>query len=524
MSRTPTDPKSSEPSRFKRWFKRLAVGAAGLLAIAFVYLAVEHVRGRISLGRRLAELSERGERLSVATLEPKRPAPDQNSAIVLRELTNTFAGFTTNWDNLPPSLRFAAPGRAVITWRLTEWSRDGKVTNNWDRIGGQLQQAQGTVDTIHSAAMKPNYDSGFDYRKGFVDFQIGPLAMVKRAAQVLNVATDYELSRGRLDAAQEHLLALVKLAASQKSEPMVICQLVRQACAVLAFNATWETLQAPGGTDAQFAALQAAWEKADFSRDMAASFEMERAMQLDFFEQIRRSKAKLDFVIGRREGWGEPFNTFVTHGCLLKWVNLPLWQIAWARQDELRGLERWQEIIDHDRIARSNSWAGLRGRTNPDQSSETLPFMGVPIADDRDGWFDRFRFLFSAGPFSISDLTIHKTLGAQTQQCLAVTAIALRRFHLRTGKLPSDLNALVPDYLHELPRDFMDGGILRYRLTARGGFILYSVGEDGHDDGGDPSLRTDKKRYRQIWDGRDAIWPSPATSAETAEAMNSTKE
>ena len=69
----------------------------------------------------------------------------------------------------------------------------------------------------------------------------------------------------------------------------------------------------------------------------------------------------------------------------------------------------------------------------------------------------------------------------------------------------------------------MDGKALRYRLRpADADFLLYSVGEDGKDDGGDPAQREDKKSYRQIWDGRDAVWPSAATAEEANSALTTT--
>jgi hypothetical protein len=70
---------------------------------------------------------------------------------------------------------------------------------------------------------------------------------------------------------------------------------------------------------------------------------------------------------------------------------------------------------------------------------------------------------------------------------MTLAAIALRRFQLRHGQLPPSLEALVPEFLPAVPYDCMVGQPLRYRLKADGGYVLYSVGEDGKDDGGDPS-------------------------------------
>jgi hypothetical protein len=53
----------------------------------------------------------------------------------------------------------------------------------------------------------------------------------------------------------------------------------------------------------------------------------------------------------------------------------------------------------------------------------------------------------------------------------------------------------------------MDGKPLRYRRIAESQFLLYSAGLDGNDDGGDPSPMDVKKPIRQLWDGKDAVWP-----------------
>jgi hypothetical protein len=69
----------------------------------------------------------------------------------------------------------------------------------------------------------------------------------------------------------------------------------------------------------------------------------------------------------------------------------------------------------------------------------------------------------------------------------------------------------------------MSGKALRYHLRpGDGDFLLYSVGEDGKDDGGDPTQQEGKKSYRQIWDGRDAVWPSAATTEEANSAVTTT--
>ena len=60
----------------------------------------------------------------------------------------------------------------------------------------------------------------------------------------------------------------------------------------------------------------------------------------------------------------------------------------------------------------------------------------------------------------------------------------------------------------------MDGQPLKFRVQADGGFLLYSVGDDGRDDGGDAGLLAGKIGSRVIWNRKDVVWPGPATEAE----------
>ena len=60
-----------------------------------------------------------------------------------------------------------------------------------------------------------------------------------------------------------------------------------------------------------------------------------------------------------------------------------------------------------------------------------------------------------------------------------------------------------------MPIDLMSAKPLRYRLNADGSFTLYSVGEDGRDDGADARHPT-KTNWFGLWEGRDAVWPATA--------------
>jgi hypothetical protein len=63
------------------------------------------------------------------------------------------------------------------------------------------------------------------------------------------------------------------------------------------------------------------------------------------------------------------------------------------------------------------------------------------------------------------------------------TTLAIHKFHSETQHWPETLEALVPKYLDKLPHDYLNNEPLRYKLTEDG-FLMYSIGINGKDDGG----------------------------------------
>jgi hypothetical protein len=80
----------------------------------------------------------------------------------------------------------------------------------------------------------------------------------------------------------------------------------------------------------------------------------------------------------------------------------------------------------------------------------------------------------------------------QTRLDLARAALAVERHRLATGALPVALDALVPQYLKEVPLDPFDGRPIRYtRQTS--GYVLYSVDTDGQDNAGREQTEEDRE-------------------------------
>ncbi len=117
------------------------------------------------------------------------------------------------------------------------------------------------------------------------------------------------------------------------------------------------------------------------------------------------------------------------------------------------------------------------------------------------------------GPFITSVLSSSATTRPVRTRCcaladarLAAVALAARWYALdHDDRLAQNLRDLVPAYLPALPRDpFTAGEPLRYDAARA---IVYSVGEDGADDGGSDALRRPEyeEETAHRWMRKDAV-------------------
>ena len=207
------------------------------------------------------------------------------------------------------------------------------------------------------------------------------------------------------------------------------------------------------------------------------------------------------------------------------------WRFSWSDSDELLALQEQQIVIETCRTAKTNG-TFIRALSEKDRRiAEARARAGrqdrdAPEHDVLNGYGTfNARSLFSDSARSVAQVP-HTLMRAEVSRQMVMTAIALKRFQLRNGGFPPSLAALCPEMLPSAPSDPVDGQSLRFRLNPDGSFSLYSVGEDGQDDGGDPrpAHKTSPSPTSVInsasftWQsGRDWVWPQPATAEEVAE-------
>lgn len=452
----------------------------------------------------------------VADLVPPAVNPQSNAFLAMLALSNQISVTFSNLGTLPPAGRWTSKGTVVAATKLSRW-RNGKQTNSWEQVDDALQRSAEVISDLQRALQLPDWDEGFDYAVGFTDFKLTRLIDTKRAAQLLQLTALSEIRAGSGASALEREKSLLKLVRMQGSSRLIISHLVRIATGAYAWNVTWEGLQAGVWNADQLAELQQAWMEFDYQQGMTLSFEMERAMTLDLFRQASADMKVLYRQMDQRFEAAEmiDWETDLPAGRFIEyWVHAPLWRFAWRHQDELRALNRWQQVVEAGRAVDQRSWKQSADVLNQmDEPEDSWLGIIAPGDSPKLGLYDQWRYLLSSGAFSLNQRTVLKASQADMMRQMAITAIALARFQAAESRYPQRLGDLVPKYLPAVPTDFADGQPLRYRAEGTG-FVLYAVGENFKDDGGSSLPSKPGSLGSSLWTGLDAVWPKPASDED----------
>jgi hypothetical protein len=490
------------------------------------FLLVERWRGQIALASFKKQLLASGEKLSpldfVQTFDPE----DNGAPAIVATVENLIQGEVLPGSR-PPTQKVLASGRALVGFREPHWVVDGMfrgdqwvdelITNHWSSVANDLQLNAAKLAEIKTLLKRPVMNNGVNFAEP-LKFQFLHIVHAKASVSWFGISAQLALREGRSAEALDDLVTGISLPRLLESDQVVISELVRIAMASIMGTYTWEALQHDLWTDADLATLQSAWEPLSFSTNTARSLTGERVYISQSTQELRRSnEGTYELIFG-------PYANFLADEessdsiWIRKMESLPLgeefvalwrkqvycrfWRFSWSHQAELRNLRNMTEVVHLARIATNDrsyraiesDWEALRQRVS------------------KKDFYDRLRF---PPPDSVASVgrTIGKAMRAETERSLVLAAIALKRYQLRHGTHPERLESLTPEFLAVIPVDYMDGQPIKYQRLDENEFLLYSVGEDGRDDGGDAQPPVGRSA-RDLWGRRDYVWPAPATPEE----------
>jgi hypothetical protein len=479
----------------KRWLKTLLILAV-IFGTPTLWLLVSHIIAKRALEHYKAQLRAAGEKLTIAELLPPRATSEQNGAKLIEEAFNHM----TNLPSIRPmAMEMVAPGKAMIGWQQPELVLP-RFTNSWADVERESQGYNSAIEFFRQA-------SGFSR----IDFQTNDhdsadssalRAYYSRYAAecVLSTAARLDLRHGSIASSVTNLHAVLNFLNHWESDPGHDLEVIQMTRLEGAIQLQWEILQATNLTDAELTLLQRDWGSMNFSRCIEHTLEVERAWDEMTTQGLRASNSLPSSGSGRIVD--------LTRGASRRISDL-FWRLSWSYRDELRVLQRDQATIDCVREIETN------GFFKDAVVERDRKLSAMPLDDTTNNWL-RGHLEDELGPslwnmVNRLDNGVDQIPYAEGARRIAMTAIALKRYQLRHQTLPTDLKALIPEFLSEVPRDPVDGLPLRYHTNAIGTFTLYSIGCDGIDNGGDPSSSETSLDWQRA---HDWVWPQPATPEE----------
>ena len=494
----------------------------GIFVVVFtgIWLMTMNIQPENGVEAYKKSLRERGEKLEISEVLPPVVAPESNG-VELVEAAFKLLPPADDWSNQPAAMQIILPGKALIGWQQPDLREFGYMgyTNSWANAMADAESNLPTIELLQQAANYPVIDFQLDYQKGFgVGFT--HLMPMRKSAQRLSAALMCDLHAGDAASATTNLCTLLSLAQGEQNERLQIAQLVRSALVINAASATWELLQSTNVTDRELARLQESWERMEFVRAMENAMVMERAIQEDMLRKARVSNSESRRLLfwgpssGTSAGdwWQDAQDRFKD---MRDGFGIATWRSKWSYSDEALILEYDQIALDAVRVVETNRY--FLPAYNEMVSRTAKLGLAKPASGDwllRISGMDQFEQIFSRLSYSPNESTMRRVMAIEACQHIVVTAIALKRYELRHGNLPEKLSELTPDLLPAVPLDPVDGKPLRYRRNTDGSFLLYSVGVDGKDDGGDATASVSGSWSWLNDHARDWVWPQPATQAE----------
>jgi hypothetical protein len=447
--------------------------------------------GNYALQSYLTRLRGKGERVTVSELAASLSlcVPDSSGSLsnIVARLGPPPANFTNA--NL---MHFVSLGRACVAVRqpAPPWSPTCAASvASWIGLSNRVTQTAVPLADLRVAMKHPALNGG--PRTNIFSQPDITYEVIQSAASWLACAALAELHDHRHCEALANMQALAALANLHREDYTLHNAMIRVAVAQVGLDLTWEVLQTTEWDNDQLLELQKCWQSVDLLEGLERGFEGERLVGV---ESLKRWLAENQDESGPPSSFAQ-WSASALSGVLVKRV----WLETVGPNDLRFGIGYWQGKIELVRDLRANR--SLKQVLVPWQKldDELDKKTRLPI-----------RFLYPVSLVSIPNpkRALFQTLHVETERRLALTAIALNRYNRLHKRPPVSLTALVPDFLSSTPPDCMSGRPLCYQANGDRTFNLYSVGNDGTDNGGDSSPAVPGGKLG-LWEGRDAVWPLP---------------
>jgi hypothetical protein len=422
----------------------------GLLVILFLSAALVVSRrekhGPI-LDAKIEEIRKSGYPVTADELENLHPPlPDsENSALIYLKAFSNFAPLPANVTNWPILNKSAGSYRAIP---IPSEVKKG--------IADYLEQNKTALELLHRGALmeKGYYSTGLT--NGFPLQVEPPILQIRFAAQLLALKAVWDAEEGRADAAANSTVDLLGIERSLEQSPFLISQIIRVVNLPLGSATLEQVLNKTRLSEEQLRRLSMGFQKAEAYDGLKLAAISQRCLGIWSLDCFRRMTLRSEFtsILNKvRELWFKASN--YRNDDYLFYLDTMQQYIAAAELSFPKRLQTTKEVTQKAR-----------------QYSGKSRYVGMELLTDWDSIIGK-------------DAECHAALRA------AQAALGVERYRLANhNQLPNSLQDLVPSFLDAEPIDPFDGKPLRFKKLAKG-YVIYSVGPDGIDDGG---------KERKVWE------------------------
>jgi hypothetical protein len=334
-------------------------------------------------------------------------------------------------------------------------NRGQPLTNEQIRLlTGYVEMNAAALEKVSEAVKLPKSRYPIDLTAGY-DTQMPHLAELKRLG---HVAWFQALLTSDTTNAIACIRSILGMAQTLNDEPVLISQLVRVALIKMATSELEWRLNIDTLDETGLVQLSTAFATAENTNSLACALIGERATAIPYFCM---SMAEIE----RRERAAEQDHE-------ISGPPLPGRQPVFSTVTGFfeRDLSYYLNVMDTN--------IALVSSLSPSNSLIVATDFGNVSQVPRQHYYILSAMMLP----SLSNAVIHEVESSASLR-LSTAALAIERFRLEHGQLPKNLNELVPQFLPAVPTDPFDGQPLRYHHLDKG-YVVYSVGADGHDDGG----------------------------------------
>ena len=304
----------------------------------------------------------------------------------------------------------------------------------------------------------------------------------RRAARLFHVDTRRAVQQNDPDRAVENIETMFGLAEQASDSNILVCSLVGMAVCDIAFDVIEEVVvEEPNFLhEKHLARLQAKLENLSIREWVA--LQGERAMMYDIFQRIYTDDGNgdgritpigvtlmtdyLNGMVGDRLRLEDEYPGFRNVIPIARKVAAPMSLFVVAGRKETA--ETYDRFMDaYERDLDTPAWEEVRTEAELDDFLQQNP--------------NRFNVLEMLFPAMEQIRRSMNRIEGRKEGVIA--ALAVNRYQLKYDHWPESFDQVAPEFVIEFPVDQMNGKFVGFRLDENGP-LIYSVGNDGDDDGG----------------------------------------